>query len=238
MYRNYSGRNSYKSNSNYNSNYNSRYNRYPKKRYNRYTKVNNQEDQNSYMNIASQALKTAKWVANLVNAEYKFYDDIVTGAVTNYNGSLVSSLMTIPQDVTANGRTGDSIKLKNLTWRFEIKQGSHEEVIRIILFNDKQDEISGVNQLLQTVGTSMGVYSPKNEDNKYNTKILFDKDFKVTNEYPITKIEEVIRLNFHADYVAGTTTVSNNVLKVAIIGQNVSNGATYSHYTRLTYLDN
>lgn len=216
--------------------YKKRYNNYRRKTYRkkRYYK----KKSTNWGNVASKALKTAKWVAGLVNAEYKFYDDVVTGTVTNYNGTLLNNMLTIPQDVTANGRTGDSVKLKNMTWRFEIKQGSHEEVVRIILFIDKEDSTSGVNQLLQLVGSSMGVYSPKNENNKFNTKILFDKEFKVTNEYPIYKFEKVVKLDYHLNFDAGTTTITNGVLKIALISQNISGGATYSHYSRITYLDN
>lgn len=215
------------------------YKRYYGKRKIGYRKRYRKGRQTGWVGMAKKALKTASYVAKLVNAEYK-YADQSQGAAASTNGGTIGELCQTIQGTGANAnRTGDSIKLKNLTIRMQMKQnGSVQESIRVIIFIDKQNTIAGFSTLLASVGTANAIYSPKLENNKFDTKILYDKTFVITTNNPIKEVEKVIKLGWHQTYNTGTNTVNNNCLKIGFISQQATAGTTFAYYAHTTYLDN
>lgn len=191
--------------------------------------------------VAQKALSGVKYLTGLINAEVKNIDDSQINIQSDYNGVIVNTINAPAQGDAYNQRSGDSIKCKTLTIRGEIKQqGTVQEETRIIIFLDKENKISTVAQLLSTVGSVNGVFSDKNNDYRYVTRVLFDQTLMVTTNDPIVTFKQVIPLEWHTHFAAGTTTVINNALKVAFITQqSVSANSSYLNYlSRLSYMDN
>ena len=225
---------------NYNKS-NNQYGRYKKNNYKkRYPKKNNNNTWDSVASIASTALKTAKWVATLVNAEYKYYDVSPSLAIAStYNGYITGPLCAPPQGTDVESRTGDSIKMVNMTLRMIINyNGSNYENVRVIVFLDKENSITNVSDYLDTVGTATSVLSPKNQINQYDSKTLMDETYAISANSPQAIIKKVFKLELHEHFQASTTTVKNNAIKMIIVGQQPSGGASFQYFSKITYLDN
>ena len=189
--------------------------------------------------IAKTAFKTAKWVAGIINAEYKYQEASVSSQVPTWNGTLYT-LCTPAQGSGATGRNGDSIKMKALTLRglIDFNTSGLAEMVRLIIFIDKQNVVTTGAQMLQYTGVYMATNSPKNEGNKFDTKILYDKCFPVSLYKPQYKFETVIKLNSHVHFAAGTSTIENGALKMLFISQSPVNSPRFSFISRVTFVDN
>lgn len=194
----------------------------------------------NWASIAQTALKTAKWVAGLVNAEYKYYDVSPSLPIAStYNGYISGPLCAPPQGTDVESRTGDSIKMVNMTLRMLINyNGSNYENIRVIVFLDKENSITNVSDYLDTIGTGSSVLSPKNQVNQYDSKTIWDQSFAISANNPQAVIKKVFKLDLHEHFQASTTTVKNNAIKIIVIGQQPSGGASFQYFSKITYLDN
>lgn len=189
--------------------------------------------------LAKTALKTAKWVAGLVNAEYKAFDINAAPLAANWNGQLYGPLCAPPQGLTYADRAGDSIKMKDLTIRFKLTQNAAiQETVRVIIFIDKQNTILTGANYLQATGTSNVVLSPKNYNNVYSSKTIYDQCFTITNTRPTVTVSKVFKINLHTHFQAGTTTATNNAIKMIVYSQQISGGTTMQYYSHMTYVDN
>lgn len=189
-------------------------------------------------NLAYKAFKTAKWVAGLVNAESKYYEATAIATASTYTGALIP-LCYPAQGVGASQREGDSIKLKNLTIRGEfVFNGTNAENTRLIIFNDKENASTTAGDILEYTGSAVSVYSGKNPNLRFDTKILYDKTFTLDSSNPIRRFDIVLKCGWHTNFAAGTTTIENNSLKLLFIGQQAAAGATLSFIAKTTYIDN
>lgn len=213
---------------------------YRKKRYYKNKNTNKTVSGTDWGSIAKTALKTAKWVAGLVNAEYKYYDVSPSLPIAStYNGYITGPLCAPPQGVDVESRTGDSIKMVNLTMRLLFQyNGTNFENIRVIIFHDKENSITNVSDYLQLTGSIMSVLSPKNQVNQYDTKTIFDKTYAISANRPQVLVEKVFKLDMHEHFQASTTTVKNNAIKMIIIGQQAAAGTLFNYFSKITYLDN
>lgn len=192
--------------------------------------------------VAKTALKTAKWVASIVNTEYKY--NIVSSSLTSvgWTGTLWT-LCDPSQGVGATQRTGDSIKIKNIDLRgvidFNIGMNT-PETIRIIIFNDKLNKVTAASDFLQYTGVYLATESDKNEDNKYNTKTIYDKRFAISANKPQANFKIDLKIDLHQHYTVGTTTITNNAIKMLVISQNPigANNNKISFISRSSYVDN
>lgn len=190
---------------------------------------------------AYSAFKLARRLADAVNIEYK-ERDTASSITPSWTGSVASLVGNIAQGDGNAERVGDSIKLQNLTARMIVTPGStNTEYLRVIFFHDKQNAITTGAQLLQNVGSIQAIISPKNEDNKYMTKILYDKVIPIvpTSAKAVFKDHIVIPLNWHTHYTAGSTTVKDGDLKVAFFSSVTTNSqALLSYNFWVSYTDN
>lgn len=175
---------------------------------------------------ANWMLKKVKQLADAVNIEYKEYE-VQSNPTPDYNGSILN-LCSPAQGSANNQRIGDSLKMQTLTVRGKVIAGPVlAETVRIIIFNDKQNQITTGAQLLDNAGTVYAPISGKNEDNKYRSQVLFDRVFNVAPGYrPIIDFEAVIPIDLHTHFTAGTTTATDNMLKNCVISGLVSGTAT------------
>lgn len=202
--------------------------------------------QGGWGNTAMKALSIARRVAGLVNAEAKDYYTNQSYFSADYNGTIVSLNGGITQGVADGQRTGDSIKMKELTIRGAVKVDTTVpggvDVGRLIIYIDKQNDITSGGNLLNTVGSAASVFSPKNDDKYYDTKIIFDRKFNMTTvQNTQFTFSKVIRLNKHVKYNNTTNAIENNALKLLWITQQPAAGAHGSQLmydTKLSFMDN
>lgn len=178
-----------------------------------------------YANYAVQGFKTAMYLRSLVNTEFK--DMQLTAANQNVtdDGYVVGLCYPTQGDGDGN-RDGDSIRLKNLKVKGMIQYNSAQttypnQIVRIIVFNDKCNTVGGdltTSALLDgsLVGTSQCVFAPKDKDNVYRTKVLFDRVYTVNSQNPNKLFTiKLNNLNFHTQFENGSVTMNTNALKIA-----------------------
>lgn len=223
----------------YKKNYRRRYRRYKTRSKQR------QWGKYGYSNLAQTALKTAQWVAGLVNAEAKDYYVNQTTINPDHNGQIVSLNSGIVQGTSDSQRTGDSIKMKTLTLRGQLQAQTNlpggAELVRVIIFIDKQNEITTGGDLLNIIGSNMSVLSPKDDDKYYQTSFLYDRTFNMSlAQYPQKMFKTIIKLNKHVKYNNSTNAIENGALKLFYITQQTSStGATHFQFqSKLTFMDN
>lgn len=225
---------------NYN-NYGKSNGRYKRNNYKkRYPRKNDNSTWGNVASIASTALKTAKWVASLVNAEYKYYDVSPSSLIaTNYSGYISGPLCAPPQGTDVESRTGDSIKMVNMTLRMILQyNGTNFENVRVIIFIDKENTLTNVSDYLDTIGSTSAVLSPKNQVNQYDSKTIMDETYVISANNPQVSIKKVFKLDLHEHFSASTTTVKNNAVKMIVIGQQAVSGSLFQYFSKITYLDN
>lgn len=212
---------------------------YRRRNYRRRRYPRRRQQGTNWTGLAKKAWKTAKWVASVVNVEYKQVGINQSTTNNNYNG-VVYELITPAQGSANNQRTGDSIKCKNLTIRGQIQYDTIAENCRVMLVMDKENSIATGANLLQTTGSVLATLSQKDNDNYYKSKILWDKVFTVNANMPIRTFNKVFKLDFHTHFEAGSTTIEDGSLKLVFFGQ--TNGAAgasqHLFVTEVSYIDN
>jgi len=188
-------------------------------------------------NTALKALRLATKVAGMVNTEYKHYDYNVFATQQTMTPVSAVTLCAPPQGVAVFERTGDSIKVKNLTLRGMWSRNGFDEVVRVMVYIDKENNINTGAQMLIYNGTTNAVFSPKLDDNKYDTKILWDQEYRLTTDNPIAKFEKVIRIDRHLHFDINSATVDRNAVKMMLWTQNALS-ANFQCHARTTFVDN
>lgn len=196
----------------------------------------------SVASTAYNALRLASTVARMVNTEKKYVDASGTIAPT-YTGSVTS--FTVSAGTSESQRIGSSIKPLHFTLRGTIyasSVGNEQQYFRLILFRGKQE--NGVaytaSDILENTG---GVYSPfsaKKYDNRFHTKIIWDKLIAVNKSTAsTTKMVKFSKKLFgHMTFDGATTNVEDGGLYLLCISDVASNPAALNYYSRLTYTDN
>lgn len=194
---------------------------------------------NNYINLAKKAFKTAKWVAGLVNAEYKYIDTNFVAAPIDYNGAINTSLCTPSQGVGASQREGDSIKVKNVTLRGAWKYNGEDTVCRLIVLWDPDNTISGVADFLDTTGSTMSVYANRNQTFKFNAKTLYDKTYSLTADNALKQFKFVLKIGKHTQFTPGGTNIAKGAIKLIVISQiGASTIPEFEYSVHATYIDN
>lgn len=153
-------------------------------------------------------------------------NSIASTYATNYD-SVIGVIIAPSQGTDFDERIGDSIVVRRMTFSFQIIHNITvpvEDVVRIIIFNDKMNNISTGNLLLQSSGSSLAVFSPIDIDAMERIHVLYDKTFAVIpSTSKASMVSKIIKnMNLKCDYVNGGATPNKNVLKYAFISQNVT----------------
>lgn len=192
------------------------------------------------LNTAQKALNVALATKRLLNVEHKVYalanspTISTTGSITNLSG--------ISQGDGAGNRDGDSIKVTsfNLRFRLTAHASSTNTSVRMIIFRGKSEhgKTFSISELLQ----STVVYSEKARDERYNTKILFDKVFDIpygTNKMVVSRNMTFRKImNPHINYDSATTTVENGGFYLLLLSTEATNTPTLDYRAVTHYLDN
>lgn len=194
-------------------------------------------------NVASTAytaLKTAKFVADLVNAEYKDRELILNDTASNNVGTVYSLLPSIPQGTAVHERIGDSIKLQRMTIRFTLTRNSAAiaQTYRMILFRGKNE--GGVAYTPGMILQYQDILSPKTEDTKFNTKFLIDKTYTLDSAKAniLTRTWNV-PLNWHCNFQTGSpVNIKDGGLYLMCLQSGTNNSPSNHMIYKITYTDN
>lgn len=195
--------------------------------------------------IARSAYRTASEIKDLVNVEPKQFTVAQTSTSTTSSGTIVV-IQAMSQGATSITRVGDSIKNQNLTlrWTGELATTINSARIRMIVFWDESNVITGPSQLLAYAGNAGQVsLSGKTYDNRYLTRILYDKTMTLnkavsggTGFFPIR--EKVIKLDKHTQFDTGTTTIVTGACKICFLSdRGLGNEVFVSFNALLSYTD-
>lgn len=170
-----------------------------------------------YGAAASQLYRDVRRIKDAINIEYKEVQNSIGTQPVSWDGWGGALGISIQGDGN-NEHVGDSVKLQRLTFRGSIRNSTGtSSQVRLIIFKDKFNQNSTPTNFLENVGSSLAVFSPKDEDTKYSSKTLFDKTYIVSDTRPIQKIKLNIPLNFHTTYVPTTNTPTAGVLRILFI---------------------
>lgn len=225
--------------------------RYRKRRYKRKAKGANDKtvtvwSDHSVLEKANKALNLASKVYRFVNTEIKFADTVATPLTipNGGGGASITSMHTIPQGDGQSTRDGDSLKPLHFTFRGRLIGNSNVSntiPVRIIFFRGKQE--NGVVPTGADILATQDLVSPKDYDERFRSKILYDKVHQLTANYSGQIVSKMIyfqvKMDGHITYSAASTNVENGGLyMLALSNQGVGNEPTMNYRARLTYVDN
>lgn len=173
--------------------------------------------------MARSAYHIALSLKDTINTEHKQFIVTRGGDSTSSSGSIpVTGGINIPaQGDDSNQRIGDSIKLQNLTirWQHRLAATVYSGKVRFIVFWDEANTVTNPAGFLNVNAVPFGTLSHKVYDNRFLTKILYDKESTLNADtangaYSHT-FEKVIEINKHTQFDVGTTTIMTGALKVA-----------------------
>lgn len=192
---------------------------------------------------AKKALNMVYRLKDMVNTEYKEVEETLTwkklgdGTIDGAVDESVTffPLALPPKGVDENDRIGNSIKLQRLSGRGRISwlnqttpaSGTVSASVRVILMRGKVDA-GKLYPVAEEIGTTnhrpfldqKGTLGAKNDDTKYDTKILYDKTYRLD----IARVNNVnlnwnFPLNWHQNFLEGEENelkISNNGLYLAV----------------------
>jgi len=138
--------------------------------------------------LARTALKTAKWVASVINTEYKHVDNTLLLQPNNNVGYTITPLTLILQGDDNTMRNGRSVLLKSLQLQMTARlANSTQGTIRFVLVKDRTCEgvAPTMSDIFKQVAGDEAVTSFRNIDtapiNKY--KILWDHRFSLDVDF-------------------------------------------------------
>lgn len=192
-----------------------------------------------YSAAGKQLWRDVKKLKDIINTEYKFSPFNHDAMVDNI-GTLTP--LGYPSQGTGDtARVGDSIKLQRLSARGSIVYNGGSSVARIIILNDKQSTVGNVWDYLDDTAynTVNAPYSPKDYDNRFTTKTLYDKTFCVSADNPHKLIDIDLPLNFHTQFIDGTTSRRSGALQMITLSSSETSNLPYVRLNgKITFTDN
>jgi len=187
--------------------------------------------------VAYKGYSTAMWIKNLINVEKKSIDNLSQYPV-DWTG--VQQVINVPTLGTADtSRIGDSILNKKIVYRGMVQRSiigtPVDSILRIILIRDKANIIGNIDRLLQYHTSVFGVHSPKSDDDMYNSKILYDQKFILTQSDPIKTFDiQISDLNDHTHFEHSTTNIKTGAYKLFVLSN--ADPAALNHKPSITWV--
>lgn len=217
---------------------------YGKKRYRKRRYYRKREP--DVVDVARYAAKGVSKIFRMINVEYKIHDKTETSINIGTTPTLIK-LDTIAVGDGYNNRDGISIKPITLTVRYlpQVNASALRNVMRIIIFRGKNE--NGVAftaaDLLENASGTQACISPKSYENRFKTKVLYDKTFNLNHNGANSRrfVEKHIKLFGHVNFnIADTTgaTVENGGLYALYVSSDNINQPVLDSSYRLTYTDN
>lgn len=200
--------------------------------------------------VAMAGYKLAKRVARLVNTEIKTYS--ADGVTQTSNAGRIIDLCDPSQGDGTEERVGNQVKPLHLTLRgyvYPDASGGSAQVLRVIVFRykDENGQTLVVNDVLDNDHTSTNriVLAGKEFDNRYHSKILFDKvipvGYDAASGIPGLKFFKFsTKLFGHINWTNATTTQEGGGLYMLLCSTatNEADAPLVQWVSRVTYTDN
>lgn len=191
--------------------------------------------------IAYKAWNAVKYMKTLINSERKLYTLQVTPASQTFNGSVVH-LTNIAQGDQTSQRDGRSILINYLQLRGLFTKGTGNDVLRYMVVRDKYQSGSApaVDQVLQTVGTSLAPFAPLDASFAGRFEILDTGMVTFSPDMPTFVYKKFIKLNKHCKWQTtadGGGTMAGHIYFISI--SNVAtNSCSVEFVSRVGFRDN
>lgn len=192
----------------------------------------------NYAGAASQLAKDVRKLKSMINVEYKSFDTDIGLADIDYNGAIIE-LNRNSQGDTDGEHDGDSMKCINATLRFLVSHTANC-FIRAIVFWDQSNSITTPAQFLDNLGGIDACQSFKDYDNRFLTKVLYDRTFNInTARQTQYNVDKVIKLHRHTQFDAGTNTIVTGALKMLFVSNLApASGVLSAGTCRISFTDN
>jgi hypothetical protein len=172
------------------------------------------------------------------------HKDFTYSAQAISNTGLVTHLTAITQNDTIEGRTGQSLLLRNITYRgrFEINSSvTSNTAITMIIFRDNQ-QVSDTSPVITDVLSSASPQSLNALNTLGRFKIIHRKTFLLTpasGGVPAREFVKSFNLYKHVRYNGtASTDIQKNGYYVAFISSESTNTPTFTGTFRIGYHDN
>lgn len=192
--------------------------------------------------VASKALRAAKYVKSLINVEKKFLDTVQANTSVSSTAG-VNQLSAISQGTDYNQRDGLSVKAASIQGRIQVTANSTSTVghqLRYILVRDMNDDGTApvISDLLES---ATNVNSPLNHTFGDRFKVLYDKSFNTSQTGPEIQVKDFyIPLNDHIKWSDATTGRRVGHIWCFYLSDTAVAGEspTFNAYWRLRFIDN
>lgn len=202
---------------------------------------------------AAKALRVANYAKNLAKSE-RFYYDATANNQSISNAGTVTLLSNMAQGDDDGMRTGNSIRLRSLSFYYYAKGNAQNvaNAIRCILFIDKQNTGTTPTpaDILQTTGSVGSIISHINVDHTSRYRVIYDRRHVFTHQTNYTAasaassgVGATIRTLYKKMFMpvkwtgpAGTDTYTNAVY-LLLLSDVAANDPDVSWSVRLGYDD-
>lgn len=212
-----------------------------KSKYRRQKKAIANSRYTTYSNAASQLWNDVKYLKNLINVEFKFYDTNTSGEVLTTT-AYVTTLNNIVQGDSDDSRDGQSMRMKSVQCDGTIARGSVDCNVKLLWVLDLQPPLGA--PVYSTMFASVAgdiTASLRNLDNRSRFIILKEQQFYLTSNNPHRIINYYRKLDakvFYSDATATYTSVRKNGLFMMAICNQATNGPTLNCKNRIRFIDN
>lgn len=203
----------------------------------------------SVAHLAKRAMQGVKFIKDIINVEYKYFDVAVIPTDIDYNG-YVGNLCNPGQGTTAITRNGDSIKLISVDIGGTFYKGSSQTLtipVRFMLIQgiDERTTPPTGATILQSAGTYQAINSPRHVDYTTFYKVIWDYRTKITpsanDPNSMQHFEHFEKLDHHIKFVTGSTNVESGGIYFCVVSDNSDVGTNVPQialYSRVRYVDN
>lgn len=197
----------------------------------------------SAVQLARKAFRGVRYLKGLVNSEMLHLDTNFSAASVLGSGA-VSHLTAIAQGDTSAGRTGNSLLLRSLSYRFKLEINSSvtsNTTVTMIIFQDTQ-QVGDTSPAATDVLAQANTYSLLSTLTAGRFKILKRKSYLLTpasGGRPAIEQKGFMKLYSHVRYNGtASTDIQKNGLYVLFISSESTNTPTVNGTFRIGYHDN
>jgi hypothetical protein len=156
---------------------------------------------------------------------------------TDYNGTLTSQNI-IPQGDTDNTRDGDSCLLKKTRMAFSVQLADTTNLVRVMMLQWKPYSTPAVSAILFNTGSIVSPLSSLNKDQNQQYTVLYDRVFYLHAGNALDgDVIEVTPSSEHLQFVAGTTSGTNQLYLLTISDSSAASHPIFSAYVTSYFTD-
>lgn len=195
-------------------------------------------------NQGALALTMVKQLKRQTSPEVKTFSTTF-GSTPIQSGSIVDMLNVMTQGIADSQRIGTNIKLLRVSGRITLRMNDASSAptntVRLILFRGKQENERSffVNDVLANPGGLQLIVAPKNWDNRFQTKFIYDKTYTLSRQGRSNlALDWNFKLFGHTQFNQGSGDVESGGLYLLAIGdRGVPDAPLMESYLRVSFTD-